>query len=338
MEQQQPYTEYKLKAILHKGSNRTKYHVMNVKSFGPGSDLRDFSTPISLTREKGLALTNSLSNDEDEEDTDEEVPKKRGMIGRSMRKRTRILNPYQVNAPALAAHEVTSDSATAIPFLLEDFDRQNSLVGRIEGGQRSNYVFLVNHGNEFRVLPVDKWYRFTPRNTGDVLGKKDGTSHVMGPVPPKSISLEDAEKAMKHKTRREEAIWKHRFGRKVQNTDDEQVDTKSSNVASITPKTIVSHQDEMDFDEIFEDDLSTDDSQEGDNGSYHKENVLLSNSGREMQTILRSLDKDTFTSGHFEHDPYAVLFWFIFSPIRMMNCLIRTPKLPRSLQQSLWQV
>ncbi len=63
------------------------------------------------------------------------------------------------------------------PWILEDSE-DRVFTGRLEGGQSSNYVLLVNQGNNFHVVPVTKWYRFNPK------------------IQYRTLSIEDAEKSM----------------------------------------------------------------------------------------------------------------------------------------------
>lgn len=63
------------------------------------------------------------------------------------------------------------------PWILEDSE-DRVFTGRLEGGQASNYVLLVNQGNNFHVVPVAKWYKFNPK------------------IQYRTLSIEDAEKSM----------------------------------------------------------------------------------------------------------------------------------------------
>ncbi|OMJ25357.1 Transcription initiation factor IIF subunit alpha [Smittium culicis] len=49
------------------------------------------------------------------------------------------------------------------PWILEDFDGAQNWTGTLEGGQKSNYVLFVLMDDGFKVVPVDKWYKFSSK-------------------------------------------------------------------------------------------------------------------------------------------------------------------------------
>jgi transcription initiation factor TFIIF subunit alpha len=51
----------------------------------------------------------------------------------------------------------------AAPWVIEDDDAQNTWTGQLEGGQHANYVLFVFSTDGFKVVPADKWYKFTPK-------------------------------------------------------------------------------------------------------------------------------------------------------------------------------
>lgn len=75
------------------------------------------------------------------------------------------------------------------PWILEDYDCQNSFQGTLEGGQRSEYMFFVLTTDGFRVMPVDRWYKFQAKRKFQTL------------------SLEEAEEHYKKQTKRESGRW-----------------------------------------------------------------------------------------------------------------------------------
>jgi transcription initiation factor TFIIF subunit alpha len=64
------------------------------------------------------------------------------------------------------------------PWILRDAE-QHTFQGTVEGSQSSNYVLFVNAQNGFKVIPVQKWYKFSKK------------------VEPKVTSLEEAEEKLK---------------------------------------------------------------------------------------------------------------------------------------------
>lgn len=51
----------------------------------------------------------------------------------------------------------------AAPWVLDDYDSQNNWTGQLEGGQGANYVLFVFAEDGFKVVPADKWYKFSPK-------------------------------------------------------------------------------------------------------------------------------------------------------------------------------
>lgn len=143
------YEEYRLKSTT--AANIT-HNLMVLQS--QTANFQDFTPPVRLIRDQQY--------DSDDEDEDGDVnmgrPKKPEPVaaGRGKKKRTRIL--YLEDEDEIALREQES-----VPWLLEDFDGQHAFHGKLEGGQHGNYVFFVNQGNEFRVLPISRWYRFQPK-------------------------------------------------------------------------------------------------------------------------------------------------------------------------------
>ncbi|KAJ2080085.1 transcription factor IIF subunit tfg1 [Coemansia sp. RSA 988] len=55
------------------------------------------------------------------------------------------------------------DIEEARPWVLEDDDEKEVWTGSLEGGQNSAFVLFVLADDGFKVVPVDRWYKFTPK-------------------------------------------------------------------------------------------------------------------------------------------------------------------------------
>ncbi|KAL1898998.1 transcription factor IIF subunit tfg1 [Ceratocystis pirilliformis] len=51
----------------------------------------------------------------------------------------------------------------ALPWHLEDADGKNVWVGSYESALSESYVALLIDGNKFRMIPIEKWYKFTAK-------------------------------------------------------------------------------------------------------------------------------------------------------------------------------
>jgi transcription initiation factor TFIIF subunit alpha len=54
----------------------------------------------------------------------------------------------------------------AVPWHLEDFDNKNTWVGSYEAALSECFMMLIEHEGGFRMVPVEKWYRFTNKVRG----------------------------------------------------------------------------------------------------------------------------------------------------------------------------
>ncbi|KAJ1720959.1 transcription factor IIF subunit tfg1 [Coemansia erecta] len=55
------------------------------------------------------------------------------------------------------------DIEEARPWMLEDDDEKEVWNGSLEGGQKAAHVLFVLTENGFKVVPVDRWYKFLPK-------------------------------------------------------------------------------------------------------------------------------------------------------------------------------
>lgn len=169
MQQQPPppppreYEEYRLKSTT---AANVSHNIMILNS--QGSSFADFTPPVRLIRDRKYD-SDSDEDDANEDDAAGKVKKPEAGLGR--RKRTRIL--YLEDEDEIALREQES-----APWLLEDFDGQHAFTGRLEGGQHGNYVFFVNQGSEFRVLPISRWYRFNPKLSYQTLTLEEAEERI----------------------------------------------------------------------------------------------------------------------------------------------------------------
>jgi transcription initiation factor TFIIF subunit alpha len=75
----------------------------------------------------------------------------------------------------------------ALPWHLEDADNKNTWVGNYEAALSDTNVMFVIDGDRFKMVPLEKWYKFTPKNQF------------------KTFTIEEAEAAMSKKTK--ESRW-----------------------------------------------------------------------------------------------------------------------------------
>ncbi|KAI8361763.1 hypothetical protein BD560DRAFT_355912 [Blakeslea trispora] len=207
-----------------------------------------------------------------------------------------------------------------LPWILEDYDGQNSFTGTYEGGQRSDYVLFVLSDNGFQVMPVERWYKFQPKRNV------------------KTLSLEEAEEQIKKQQKRENNRWMMlKRERDVEETPEERpqrrlklVDHEEKKAQSDDENRQDSDMDDLDFDDVFQDD-------EEDQGEHEVEDedvkdskdrvkkeikdfaitgredteamdeeMKLTSEGKQMRKLVRDLEKNrAYESDEEEADPYA---------------------------------
>ena len=170
------FTEYKLKM----SPMAVSHNVMVLNS--STAKLSDFTQPIRMFRDKNSALIQEAPAKAGQPEAAGKIAVGGGSITApgskpSFKKKTKIF--FQGDEEEFDEQVRETES---VPWLLEDHDAQHSFVGKLEGGQSSNYVFFVNQGDEFRIIPVNKWYRFQSK------------------LSYHTLSLEEAETQVKHRS------------------------------------------------------------------------------------------------------------------------------------------
>lgn len=143
--------------------------------------LSDFAQPVRMYRDKNSALIQEApakSNSQLDGGNNGKIAVGGGSINApgsrpSFKKKTKIF--FQGDEEEFDEQVRETE---AVPWLLEDNDAQHSFVGKLEGGQSSNYVFFVNQGDEFRIIPVNKWYRFQPKLSYHTLTLEEAETQV----------------------------------------------------------------------------------------------------------------------------------------------------------------
>lgn len=125
------------------------------------------------------------------------------------------------------------------PWVMEDYDGKNTWVGNYEAGNSDNYALLIFDSNGFKLAPVDKVYRFTPRNKYSTL------------------TLEEAEAKMESKKQIPRWLMKHLDEQEQKLTRYERTKKKLKTVQGTRENDKGerdSDNDDLDFEEDFADD------------------------------------------------------------------------------------
>ncbi|KAI7861830.1 hypothetical protein BDF14DRAFT_1863800 [Spinellus fusiger] len=212
------------------------------------------------------------------------------------------------------------------PWILEDYDGQNSFTGTLEGGQRSDYVFFVLTENGFKVVPVDRWYKFQPKRTY------------------RTLTLEEAEEQLKKQQKREQNRWMMMKRDKQEAVEErgtrqqkfkivengEAIRGGSDDESGKARTREDSDVDDLDFDDVFQDDEEGGGEHEVEDEDIKdsKERVKketrgyvpggeetveqlddemnrLTSEGKQMRKLVRDLEKNRAYESDEEGDPYA---------------------------------
>lgn len=279
------YKEYKLGSLSSSvfGASKTYHHVMVM----PNKEFSfvDRAMPISLYRQpQSNEMNIDMVTDESVNITGVNAPKK---------KATLILDPEDEQ---IYRKRIESKDC----WILEDGDGF-SWAGK-RGTAPSKYVLFVNQGNEIRVLPVAKWYHFSPR------------------IQYPTINIDEAEQRMQSGTIKESSnIGSDNLP--IIPKDEEESNSKSTRLQDILRITdpqaskfdrpryrVYSPSDEkvsVDYEEIFDDDEEIEDIIEPSSDRIHRNMHPLSHTGKQLRKTLRHLDKDNFYESDGESDPYA---------------------------------
>jgi transcription initiation factor TFIIF subunit alpha len=122
------------------------------------------------------------------------------------------------------------------PWVMEDYDGQNTWVGAYEAASSDMYCFLIMTENGFKMVPADKVYRFTPRN-------KYAT-----------LTLEEAERRMERHNTVPRWLMKHLDDNEQKLTRYERTKKKLKTVEGNNAEGSRNDDDDLDFDEEFADD------------------------------------------------------------------------------------
>ncbi|AOA64816.1 Transcription initiation factor IIF subunit alpha [Komagataella phaffii CBS 7435] len=121
------------------------------------------------------------------------------------------------------------------PWVLEDYDGENTFVGNYEAGNPDTYVLLVFDNDGFKMIPAEKVYKFTPRN-------KYAT-----------LTLEEAEAKMEKNSKVPRWLMKHMKEDNAAVSNDIRFQRMRTVVGGNKSSKNV-EDDDLDFDEEFADD------------------------------------------------------------------------------------
>lgn len=203
------------------------------------------------------------------------------------------------------------------PWVMEDFDGQNTWVGNFEAGQMSQYVLFVFDKDGFKMVPAERWYKMTPRNKYATLTLEEVEKHMDSRDQPDRWVMkyfgdqgdDETQKRPLNARRRfratdttrddEDGLRKDDDGNEIdfddEFADDEEAPIMDGNEEDVkeVEKKIKKEQQAAKFTNLFDEHVE----EEGDDQKVDKQ-------GRNIIKSLRSLEKNSYYSDD-DSNPYA---------------------------------
>ncbi|KAK2865097.1 hypothetical protein FQN49_003912 [Arthroderma sp. PD_2] len=210
------YSDYPLvttKRALREGLRHHIAKLISKKSVDP-RDESQFTRPVRLQRRDPRATTTTPAANDKEDSTGRkgyrdpyhglnEAEREELEAKKEARAKEREDNlaqiapsatsgPKKVNPPKQRTQQVFKSIVTpeeaaksqikyeeALPWHLEDFDNKNTWVGKYEAAMSETYAtFVLESSGKMRMIPVDKWYKFTAKNQFKALTIEEAEKHM----------------------------------------------------------------------------------------------------------------------------------------------------------------
>ena len=273
-----PYKDYPLVTTKRALMEGMRYHVARFsskRSVDP-RDEKDFIRPVRLHRRdpraplagKGFKeddiLMGGIDSLDDKERENQEILKAERIAQREVemaqvapaantgkklgafKKKTQQVFRTDKTEAQKAVYQLRYEET--LPWHLEDFENKNTWVGSYEAALSDTHVMLVQEDGVFRMVPVEKWYKFTPKN------------HF------KTMTIEEAEKSMSKKMK--DPRWFMESQKANEDKQIEQMNKKATSKlfigkwergeADTAAAVVTKHEhvdaDDLDFEEDFADD------------------------------------------------------------------------------------
>ncbi|KAK9474400.1 uncharacterized protein V1510DRAFT_291741 [Dipodascopsis tothii] len=203
------YTDYRLRSCSEEELQGVHHHIMKFHSRQTVDPIGGFQHPISMQRKDPRSLRYHQDGADgdvamDDEDSKDRIKDELDMADHSKIAPDSVANPN--NNPARVRKRFQKKTRQVYtgheeerklryeenyPWILEDFEGKNTWVSNYEAAQSDSYVLFVFDEDGFKMVPAEKWYKFTQRN-------KYAT-----------LSLEEAEATLAQKNKVPRWLMKH---------------------------------------------------------------------------------------------------------------------------------
>jgi len=231
-----PYHDFPLMTTKKALAEGFRHHIMRFtskKDINPANQ-DEFTRPVSLHRRdpRQPPPGKAIKEDEMPDDGLDSKEREKLEILKAEKEARRAADQAQIaptgnNASALAAkkaqafrnekttqvHRLDKTEAEkkqsdlryeeALPWHLEDAESKNTWVGNYEAALSDVNVMLVIEGGVFRMIPIEKWYKFTPKNQFKTLSIDEAEALLNKPTKESRWAMKTQEKQDADKASRE---------------------------------------------------------------------------------------------------------------------------------------
>ncbi|KAG0206718.1 hypothetical protein BGX28_001863 [Mortierella sp. GBA30] len=247
-----------------------------------------------------------------------------GVRNKQMLFKKRTKQVYLANEEERKKKEIES-----APWVLEDYDGQNTWTGQLEGGQQANYYLFVFSDDGFKVVRADKWYKFNPKIQYATLTAEEAEEQYQKAQKQQSSGNRWLMRSKNKRQREngEEGADEDIEGEQLITVDHEDEAGYDEDEARDRKRKRTKHGDvdEMDFDEIWQDDEEMpaempgfeDDAKDDPRKKYgqavdsdeeeedEEDKSRLNETGKAIKKALLKLEKNKVYADDDDKDPYA---------------------------------
>ncbi|EEB05100.2 transcription factor TFIIF complex alpha subunit Tfg1 [Schizosaccharomyces japonicus yFS275] len=168
------YSDFRLTWVPRTERGNAKHHIIKFHSNKTINPAQSFVPPIKMQRKDPNATQNTPA----EQPLVVEGPSSsapavniasiapyggaQNMKQNAFKRKTRQVVKVDPQARRLQEEELC-------PWIMEDFDGKNTWASTMEGGQSSSFVLFMFSENGFKVIPVDRFYRFNQKSNFQAL-------------------------------------------------------------------------------------------------------------------------------------------------------------------------
>src|SRR5271156_638689 len=180
------YVEYTLSSLRHSQSTRNhvmKLHVSRpIDPLTPSNNPQGWTHPLKLHRRDPnvpLLRPDTTPADPDQKDVKAQIDLSViAPYGGAQKAKKDLFKPKTKQVFHSDPQELQLRNEERTPWVLEDFEGKNTWVGTLEGGGASGYALFLFDTEGFKLVPVDRTYRFSKKGATQVLSAEEAEEQM----------------------------------------------------------------------------------------------------------------------------------------------------------------